>query len=121
MYQATCQSRITPCSASYAICSETVAVGASWSRLVKELADRNEAKVGKEAYDWEVTGTSGISHTLRTIELWMMSFEVSAPLVTIKCYNSMGMVGAPLACFSLIPSQVFRIGAESGEERAVRK
>ena len=49
---------ITPGSASGAICSETVTVTASPSRLVKELADRYEAKVSKEAQDWEVTGTS---------------------------------------------------------------
>ena len=64
---------------------------------IEELADSDEAKVGKEAQDWEVTRASHVSHTLRTIESWTVSFEVSAPFVAVECYDSMGMIGAPLA------------------------
>jgi hypothetical protein len=38
-----------------AICSQVVATAIMPTGLVKELADRNEAKVSKEAQDWEVT------------------------------------------------------------------
>ena len=80
-----------------AIYSQCVAVTAPPSRLVKELADSDEAKVGKPAQDWEVTRASHVSHTLRTIESWTVSFEVSAPFVAVECYDRMGMIGAPLA------------------------
>ena len=39
-----------------AVCSETVATVITPTRPVKEVADRNEAKINNEAQDWEVTG-----------------------------------------------------------------
>jgi hypothetical protein len=47
-----------------ALCSQAVAATITRSGPIEEMTQCYDAKVGKEAHDWEITGTS---HTLRTI------------------------------------------------------